>query len=86
MKTKEKTLTSLMRDNIGQIDVKNATEHVSRMNKNEKLKDAKRNLYSVLLSMGDDLTDSDISLMYDLSKDNQMQEIIQESVSKIKKP
>lgn len=51
-----------------------------------KLKEAKRNLYSVLLSMADDLSDSDISLMYDLSKDNQIQEIIQESFSKIKKP
>lgn len=58
------------------------------MNTNSKikLKEAKRNLYSLLLSMGDNLSDSDISLMYDLSKDNQIQEIIQESFSKIKKP
>jgi hypothetical protein len=35
MKTKEKTLTSLIRDNIGQVDIKNAMEHVSRLNKQE---------------------------------------------------
>lgn len=35
MKTKEKTLTSLLRDNIGQIDIKNAMEHVARMNKQQ---------------------------------------------------
>lgn len=48
----------------------------------EKLKDAKRNLYALLLQKKiTDLTENEIDLQYHLSKDHQIQELLKGKIS-----
>lgn len=47
----------------------------------KKLLEAKRELYHLLLKKGDDVTDNEIEIMFYLSKDKQIQELLNKKIN-----
>ena len=51
----------------------------------EQLLEAKRKLYSLLLELGDEITDKEVDIMFALSNDEQIRSILKQHFDKSKK-